>query len=111
MKIALLALAVSAVATGAVAAAPERATDMDYMRASRCKGLAAGLSSERLADLNAWLKAAGRARMPAVVDRAENERARAQRETRSSEAKGRLTAELEGPCMAFSLANKDMASR
>jgi hypothetical protein len=100
MKYALLALVVTAVAAPAFAA--EKITDVDYMKANRCKGLATSI--EGVVDpaaLNSFIKAERGARATYVVDRGEEEFKRAKKEGKSADRKERLTAELTGPCQAF----------
>jgi len=104
--IAFSALALAA-ATAAAAAPP--ASDLDYIKASRCRGIAAGVGAETSA-LDAYLKAEGGARPPAVESRADDERARARRQA-GGEGRARLEAELSGPCAAYMGAPTTMASR
>lgn len=104
MKFAAIAIAAAtlAAAAGSAAVAAERVSDMDYMRASRCKGLATTLTGVVDAgSIDAYLKSAKGARSPVVYDRADAEFDRAKREARSEDRKARLTAELTGPCSAY----------
>lgn len=101
MKLAAIAFAALGLAAAAgSAAASSRVTDVDYMRASRCKGLAVALGSDT-AGFDAFLKAEGRSRDVSILDRAADEMQRAKREARDANMKERLTAELNGPCMAY----------
>ncbi len=109
MKFAAIALAVAAVAAGS-ASASEKVTDVDYMKAGRCKGLATGLSG--VVDpsaLDAFMKAERGARAPYVVERADSEFQRARREAKSADRKDRLTAELTGACQAYLATGASMA--
>lgn len=79
-------------------------TDVDYLKASRCKGLASGtLTAVDTAALDAYLKAEGRSRTTSVLDRGKEAQLQGKREaTTNNEArKARLTAELTGPCQVF----------
>lgn len=100
MKYAVIALAIAAFAGSASAA--ERVTDVDYLKANRCKGLATSI--EGVVDpaaLNSFVKAERGARASYVVDRGEEEFQRARKEAKSQDRKQRLTAELTGACQAY----------
>ena len=112
MKTTLFAIAAAGlIAIPSLAAAA--ASDVDYLRASRCKGLAetVGAGSVDAAKLNAFLKTEGSRRDPYIQQRGDDEAARARREARNGEARGRLSAELAGPCAAFISPAKDMAGK
>ena len=98
------------IATAGVASASSRVTDVDYLRANRCKGLAEGLGGADTANLEAMLKAEGRSRADAVIQRASEEVARAKREAGKADLKDRLSAELNGPCLAYMSGGKEMSS-
>jgi hypothetical protein len=99
MKTAVIALvAVLGLATAAEAA--ERMSDMAYVKASRCKGIAVGVGQDTAA-LDSLLKEQGRTRESYIRQRAENEMHRARREARSEDRRARLNAELTGACAAF----------
>jgi hypothetical protein len=101
MKISIIALAVVLTA-GSAASAAEKVTDVDFLRANRCKGLATTLTGVvDPASLNAFIKAESGARAPYVLERASEEFTRAKREARGEDRKDRLTAELTGPCQAY----------
>ena len=98
--------AITLTAAGVLAAAGSAAaaSDVDYLRASRCRGLAAsGVAAVDTAAMDAFLKTEGRTRTTFVMDRGKAEFDRAKREgkTDSAERKARLTAELNGPCQAY----------
>lgn len=92
---------IAAAAAGSALAA--EATDVDYLRASRCEGLNASdkLAISNPAALESFMKEEGRSRVPYVRERADAERRKAMREARSesTERQARLQAELDGPCM------------
>ena len=101
MKFAVFAFAAVTLAAGSASAA-ENMTDLQYLKANRCKGLATTLST--VADpaaIDAFIKADRGARMPFIQERATNEFQRARREAKGEDRKDRLTAELTGACQAF----------
>jgi hypothetical protein len=111
MKVAAIALATISLAVAGSAAAASRATDVDYLRANRCKGLAAGLGSTDVSGIDAFLKVEGRSRAAYIEQRGEEEMKRAKRETSDANRKDRLVAELNGPCMAYVGPSKGIAVR
>lgn len=112
MKFAAILLAAASFAAAGTAVAADRVTDVDYLRASRCKGLAASLPGVVDSQaLDAYLEAAGRQRPAAIYARAEGEVERAKRQARSEDSKPRLTAELTGPCQAYLGEPSSMAKR
>lgn len=102
MKVAAIALAVTAALAATSASAAARVSDVDYLRANRCKGLATGIDGVvDVAALDSFIKSAGASRAPYIVQRAGEEFQRAKREARSEERRARLTAELNGVCQAY----------
>jgi hypothetical protein len=108
MNVAAVTLASLSLASAASFAAAAPATDADYLRASRCRGIAVGLGADPSA-INAYLKSASAGRGPAIADRADQEFARAKREAHG-DAKSRLEAELSGPCAAYTAPTKTAAN-
>ena len=104
MNVTAAALASLSLASAGVAGAAYAASvsDMDYLKASRCRGIAKGLGADSSA-IDAYLKRAG-GRSALVVSRADEEFAKAKRQGSSSDGKDRLQAELSGPCAAYSAA-------
>ena len=100
MRIAPLAISATALLIAGSAVAAERATDLDYLRASRCRGLAAGLAADT-AGLDAYLKAEARSRDLFVVQRGSEEEARGKKEAKRSERAAKSAEELNGPCQAY----------
>lgn len=100
MRLAPFACSIAALLTAGSAVAADRASDVDYLRASRCRGLAAGLAADT-ASLDAFLKTQGRSRDQFVHQRGEEEAARGKRDARRSGRAAEATAELSGPCQAF----------
>ena len=101
MKFAVFLLTAATVVASS-ASATESMTDLQYLKANRCKGLATTLST--VADpaaIEAFIKADRGARMPFIQDRATSEFQRAKREAKGEDRKERLTAELTGPCQAL----------
>lgn len=102
MRFAAIALAAAAFATSGSAVASGKVTDVEYMKANRCKGLAASLTGVvDTAQLDAFIKAERGARPAYIVERGEELQAKARREARSEDRKEKLTAELTGPCSAY----------
>ena len=106
--VAVLATAL-ALASGASAAVAAQATDVDYLKASRCRGLAVGLGADA-SGLAAFVKSQGQARAPFIQERADEEFARAKREARG-DAKERVSAEFAGACSAYAGPTKAVASQ
>ena len=100
MKYAVIALVATAFAGSAFAS--EKVTDVDYLKANRCAGLATSI--EGVVDpaaLNSFVKAERGARASYVVDRGEEEFKRGKKEGKSQDRKERLTAELTGACQSY----------
>ena len=109
MKTAAIVLAAVGLLAAGAASASDRVSDVDYMKANRCKGLAAGLGADS-AGLDAFLKEQSVSRSSIVVDRGDEEMARGKREAKRSDSKDRVNAELSGPCLAYSGSSKGVAS-
>ena len=109
MRFAAVLLVTLATATAGAAYGSPKVTDVDYLRANRCKGLAEGLGGADTANVDAMIKAEGRNRSDAVVLRASEELSRGKREAGHADLKDRLTAELNGPCTAYLSGGKEMA--
>ena len=102
MRIAAYLLATAALMTAGSALAATQVTDMDYLKANRCRALAVAASADTT-DLDAFLKTAGKTRTTFVLGQGVEAQDRAKREAKSenAERKARLAAELSGPCQAF----------
>lgn len=113
MKVAAITLAAATVLfVGGAAQASEKVSDVDYLKANRCKGLAAsidGVVDE--AALASFVKGARGARANYIIERGDAEFQRARKEARSDDRKARLTAELTGPCQAFLGGESSMAKQ
>ncbi|MCR5881009.1 hypothetical protein [Phenylobacterium sp. J367] len=111
MKVAAIAIAALGLVAAGQAGAAERASDLDYMKANRCKGLAETLGSVDTAGLDTYLKAQKKGRQSFVLERGESEFDKARREAKSPDRKDRLNAELTGACMAYMGPDKAVAVR
>lgn len=101
MNVAAVALASLSLASAAsIAVAANAPTDVDYLQASRCRGIAVGLGADA-SGINTYLKHAAGGRSPGVLARADEEFDRAKRQARGDDGKDRLRAELSGPCAAY----------
>jgi hypothetical protein len=110
MKLAAITFVTLGLALAGSASASSRVTDVDYLKANRCKGIAAGLGADT-AGLDAFIKAEGRGRMDYILQRGDEEASRAKREAAAASAKDRLTAELSGGCTAYMGGAKAVAGR
>lgn len=101
MKFAVIALVAATFAAGA-ASASDKVSDVDYLKANRCKGLATSIDGVvDAAALNSFIKAERGARASYIVNRGDEEFQRARREARSADRKERLTTELTTACQAY----------
>jgi hypothetical protein len=102
MKLAALALATLSLAASGATAAATHVTDVDYLKANRCKGLAQGLGdTDAVAGLSAFIKEQGKTRVDYILERGDAELARAKREASSVDTKTRVQAEFSGTCTAY----------
>jgi len=98
------AIAMTAAATSAFAGtAPARVADIDYLKASRCAGLASAgtLDQANASALSGFVKDQERIRAGYINERAREEAAKARRQAKHQDGRERLNAELSGPCMAY----------
>ena len=103
MKLFAIALT-SAGLLAAAGSASAAVSDVDYLKANRCRGLAAsGIASVDTTSMDAFIKSEGRTRNAFVTDRGKSEFDKAKREgkTDNTDRKARLVAELNGPCQAY----------
>jgi len=102
MKIIASVVAVAALASAAAPAFAQTLGEGDFVRLSRCAGLAEGIGRDA-APFKETLKGASRHREEYVLSRADAARRAALREAQRSqgEARGRIEAELSGACSAF----------
>lgn len=99
MNIAHLTLTAAALASAAGVAAAAPASDVDYLKASRCRGIAVGLGLDASA-VDSYLKSAARGRTSAVLERGDQEFAKAKRQA-GTEAKTRLSTEFNAACTRY----------
>jgi len=99
----ITAIALSGLAFAGSAAAETRISDVDFIKASRCKALAASPVGAGVdtAQLDALLKSQGQTRPELILQKADEAAARAKRQARSADAQPRLSAELTGACAAY----------
>lgn len=101
-------IAIAIVAGGLAAAAGSASaaiSDVEFLKANRCKGLAdSGVASVDVASMDAFLKDERRARSPYALERGKVEYEKGKRDGKSVSAdrRDRLAAELTGPCQAYS---------
>jgi hypothetical protein len=110
MKTAAILLVTLGLGVASVATASEKFTDVDYLKANRCRGIAEGLGAGDTASLDSLIKTEGRSRIEVVYAKGQQELARAKKEASGADSKERLTAELNGPCMALMSSGKGSAS-
>lgn len=110
MRIAAIALAAAGLFAAGSAIAAERVSDSAFIKANRCRGLAAaeGMGQVDTQSLDAFIKEQGHSRMSPVMDMAAREKTRARREAASLDRREKLQAELNGPCMALIGHGKDV---
>jgi hypothetical protein len=109
MNITAITLAALGLASAGTVAIAAPVSDVDYLRASRCGGIAAGIGADSSA-IDAYLKAAGQSRSTTIIDRGAEEFAKAKREGKG-EGKARLSAELSGACAAYTAKSQAVATR
>ena len=101
MKTNVIILSAFSLVVAGSAAASDRLTDADYLKANRCRGLAVGTGGVDTANLDALLKVEGRSRVPTIYTMGEQEMERGKRAASQSDSKDRIAAELSGYCTAF----------
>lgn len=100
MRITALAIAAVGLLAATSAVAGEKVSDVDYLKANRCRGLAASDGVDTKA-IDAFIKAEGRTRPVAITEMAQREQTRAKREGANPDRKSRVQAELAGACVAY----------
>ncbi len=103
-------LSLGLTAAGAAAAA-DHLTDVDYLKASRCRGIAEGLGAGDTAGLDALIKTEGQRRPEAIYERGQTELARGKRDASSRDLRERVSDELNGACMAYLGAGHDASAK
>lgn len=97
-------------AAGAAAAA-DHLTDVDWLKANRCRGIAEGLGAGDTAGLDSLIKAEGRSRQDTIYARGQQEMVRGKRDASSQDGRERMSTELNGPCMTYLGAAHDAAAK
>jgi hypothetical protein len=105
--LAALSLAVAGQASAATGSA--HLTDIDYLKANRCRGLAEGFGVTNASGIDALIKSEGRNRIEVVYEKGQREQVQGKRDAAKSDGKDRFQAELNGYCSAF-LGGADTAS-
>lgn len=106
MRITAIVLALAATtAASAAYAQPTRLTDVEYLQAARCAGLAAAenLGAMDTSSIDALLKAEGRGRASYIADKADAARDQARRAANraGTERKSGFVAERAGACQRY----------
>lgn len=104
------ALCATIAATAFAGAASAAVSDSDYIRASRCKGIAAGLGVDST-DLAGFVRAEGRTRLPVVSEQAAAAETKARKAAAKAESKTKFETELSSVCAAYTGAPKAVAQR
>jgi hypothetical protein len=105
--LAALSLAVAGQASAAVTSG--HLTDLDWLKANRCRGLAEGFGVSDASSLDALIKTEGRTRPEVVYAKGQEELQHGKRDAAKTDGKERYEAELNGYCTAY-LGGKDTAS-
>jgi len=104
MRITAVIVALAATVASTAHAQPGRLTDVEYLQAARCAGLAeAGVGGGDAASMKAFMKAEGRGRAAYIADKADANKADAQRAAKraSTERQATLAAEFAGACQRY----------
>lgn len=105
MRTALIVFALTAAAATTASARASHLTDVEYLQAARCSGLAASeaLGAMDTASIDALLKAESRGRISYIVDKADAAKADARRQANRAKAerKSGLLAERSGACQRY----------
>jgi hypothetical protein len=107
-----LAIAITAagLAVAGSAAAFDRVTDVDFLKASRCKGIATAVGADTTG-LNAFLKSEARVRNDVILKRADDEAARGKRQAADANLKEQVAQELSSTCTAYMGAGKSVSGQ
>ena len=110
MKIAAILCVTLGLGVAGSAVAASHLTDMDYLKANRCRGLAEGLGVGDTASLDSLIKTEGRSRIEVIYQRGLEEMQRGKRDGAKTDGKERYAAELNGACSAFLGGGKETAA-
>ena len=101
MKTPAILLATLSLVVAGSATASDRLSDTDYLKANRCRGLAAGTGGVDTTSLDALLKTEGRTRDDTIYTMGQQQMERGKRAASQTDGKDRVAAELNGYCTAF----------
>ena len=105
MRIALTVFALTAAVATTAAARATHLTDVEYLQAARCSGLAASdaLGAMDTASIDAMLKAESRGRAAFIIDKGDQVKSDAKRAANKAKAerKAGLLAERAGTCARY----------
>jgi hypothetical protein len=93
-------LAAALIVAALPADAATSVSDVDYLKAGRCKGLAVGLSLKSGA-LDDFLRTQGRSRSQPGLELTAEQQRRAERASRNADLRQRLTAEFANQCARY----------
>ena len=96
----LAGLGLTFVLAGSAAAASDQVTDIVFLKANRCRGLAMGLAADT-SGFDAFIKAQDRYRAPVVGQLANEEQDKARREAKNANRAARAQSELADLCQAY----------
>ena len=97
MKLIMLAITATTLLSTSAASAASGVSDVDFMRANRCRGLASGIPGAiDGAVIDSFVKSESRGRSVYVQQRADQEFDRARRETRSEELGLHVLGQIKG---------------
>lgn len=105
MRIAMTVIALTCAVATTASARANHLTDVEYLQAARCSGLAASeaLGAVDTASIDAMLKTESRGRVGFIVDKADQAKSDAKRiaSRAKAERKAGLQAELSGACARY----------
>lgn len=110
MRYGILVAATVLMAAGAAGAATHRVSDLDYLNARRCQGLADGLhATGEAVRLGAFTEAQGRMRISVIKDMGWDEYRRARRQAADPAQAAPRRAELADRCAAIAPSGEEAA--
>jgi hypothetical protein len=110
VRLAAILVAAAGLAWAGAAAAQDQVSDAAYLKANRCKGIAAGLGTDAT-PFKTYLKNQARSRADMILFKASADAGQATREAADPANKERLAAELSGPCSAYAATSKAPAPK
>jgi hypothetical protein len=100
MRIAVVPVVVLGLLSATAASAQERASDQQFLQASRCLGIAKGLGADP-APFKAFVKTHARSRADIVIYKGQAETGQAVRQAADPVRRDQLAAELSKACSAY----------